>query len=315
MLNNFDNSRRFYEKQVSGMIRNLFSVYEDRIAVGLVGEGSDCFGYDDFISRDHDFGTGVCLWLTDEDMELFGKELDNAYNELIDRQPGNNLTRRLRERRGVMTIKHFYSQILGVECDINSCELSFDEWQKLDHSCLATAVNGAVFRDDLGLFSAYRKMLLDYYPEDVWKVRIVNEMHKFSAALQVNYARCMSRGDIVAARLCHMHGLEAAMQLFFLMKRVYPPYYKWTYRRMTEIDSKGMISKWIKELSETLGDVSAWEGRNYNPNYLNLNDKVVLLSERIAEEIAKMLMGHGLIDNADPYLERHIDEIIAKIEK
>ena len=314
MLNNFDNSRRFYEKQVSGMIRNLFSVYEDRIAVGLAGEGSDCFGYDDFISRDHDFGTGVCLWLTDEDMELFGKELDNAYNELIDRQPGNNLTRRLRERRGVMTIKHFYSQILGVECDINSCELSFDEWQKLDHSCLATAVNGAVFRDDLGLFSAYRKMLLEYYPEDVWKVRIVNEMHKFSAALQVNYARCMSRGDIVAARLCHMHGLEAAMQLFFLMKRVYPPYYKWTYRRMAEIDSKGMISKWIKELSETLGDVSAWEGRSYNPNYLNLNDKVVLLSERIAEEIAKMLMGHGLIDNADPYLERHIDEIISKID-
>ena len=314
MLNNFDNSRRFYEKQVSGMIRKLFSVYEDRIAVGLAGEGSDCFGYDDFISRDHDFGTGVCLWLTDEDMELFGKELDNAYNELIDRQPGNNLTRRLRERRGVMTIKHFYSQILGVECDINSCELSFDEWQKLDHSCLATAVNGEVFRDDLGLFSAYRKMLLDYYPEDVWKVRIVNEMHKFSAALQVNYARCMSRGDIVAARLCHMHGLEAAMQLFFLMKRVYPPYYKWTYRRMTEIDSKGMISKWIKELSETLGDVSAWEGRSYNPNYLNLNDKVVLLSERIAEEIAKMLMGHGLIDNADPYLERHIDEIISKID-
>ncbi len=315
MLNNFDNSRRFYEKQVSGMIRNLFSVYEDRIAVGLAGEGSDCFGYDDFISRDHDFGTGVCLWLTDEDMELFGKKLDNAYNELIDRQPGNNLTRRLRERRGVMTIKHFYSQILGVECDINRCELSFDEWQKLDHSCLATAVNGEVFRDDLGLFSAYRKMLLDYYPEDVWKVRIVNEMHKFSAALQVNYARCMSRGDIVAARLCHMHGLEAAMQLFFLMMRVYPPYYKWTYRRMAEIDSKGMVSKWIKELSETLGDVSAWEGRNYNPNYLNLNDKVVLLSERIAEEIAKMLMGHGLIDNADPYLERHIDEIIAKIEK
>ena len=73
MLNNFDNSRRFYEKQVSGMIRNLFSVYEDRIAVGLAGEGSDCFGYDDFISRDHDFGTGVCLWLTDEDRQTAWK--------------------------------------------------------------------------------------------------------------------------------------------------------------------------------------------------------------------------------------------------
>ena len=56
-----DNSRRFYDKHVEPMIRSKFREYESRIAVGLAGEGSDCFGYDDFISRDHDFGTGVCL--------------------------------------------------------------------------------------------------------------------------------------------------------------------------------------------------------------------------------------------------------------
>ena len=53
----FDKSRRFYEKRVAPMISSKFSEYESRIAVGIAGEGSDCFGYDDLISRDHDFGS------------------------------------------------------------------------------------------------------------------------------------------------------------------------------------------------------------------------------------------------------------------
>lgn len=310
MNSQVDNSRRFYENQVAMLIHQQFPEYENRIAVGLAGEGSDCFGYDDFISRDHDFGTGVCLWVTDEDMELFGAHLNAAYNDLIDRQPGNNLTVRLRERRGVMTIHDFYSRTLGIDCDTDNVTISEDDWRNMDHSCLATAVNGEVFRDDLGSFTAFRNLLLNYYPDRIWRIRIVNELHKYSAALQVNYARCMSRGDVVAARLCHMHGLEAAMQLFFLMKRQYPPYYKWTYRRLEELDMDGLYARWIRELSETKGDITVWEGKEYSPKYLNLSDPVVLNAERIAERIVTMLKEHGLIDETDPYLEKYVDEII-----
>ena len=76
MTNVMEKNRRFYDEFVAGMIHEKFPAYESRIAVGIAGEGSDCFGYDDFISRDHDFGTGVCLWVTDEDMELFGAHLN-----------------------------------------------------------------------------------------------------------------------------------------------------------------------------------------------------------------------------------------------
>ncbi len=306
----FDKSRRFYENQIAPMIRSKFPEYESRIAVGIAGEGSDCFGYDDFISRDHDFGTGVCLWLTDEDFHKFGGLLSIYYNELVDSMPGADLTDRLRQRRGVMTINGFYSYVLGTDCDAESSEITETTWRSFDHSCLATAVNGEVFRDDLGVFSAYRKALLDYYPDIVWRERIATELHNFSASLQVNYSRCMARKDSVAAEICKAKGIEAAMQLFFLLKRVYPPYYKWTYRALTEIDANSSFARHIKELAETGCSLDAWEHIKYMPDNLNVSDKVVVLAEQLAEMLRDKLVDCGLTSSDDAYLEKHVDEVL-----
>ena len=54
--------RAYYETYGRAMIHEKFSEYEDRIAVGLAGEGSDCFGYDDEASRDHDWGPSFLMW-------------------------------------------------------------------------------------------------------------------------------------------------------------------------------------------------------------------------------------------------------------
>ena len=304
-----DNSRRFYDKYVEPMIREKFGQYEDRIAVGLAGEGSDCFGYDDFMSRDHDFGTGVCLWLTSSDYELFGKELRDSYDELIDKMPGNNLTARLRARRGVMTIDGFYSNVLGTPIPAETGRLSEEEWQALDHSCLATATNGEVFRDDLGVFSSFRSYLLDYYPDNVWRFRIADELHKFASSLQVNYARCMTRGDTVAAKMCHLTGLSAAMELFFLLHRQYPPYYKWTYRRMCEIED-GLYARRVRDLADAVSDPGVWEGKRYSPDYINLSDPVVLSAEMLAESVIDLMSDLSLATASNKYLEKYVDVIL-----
>ncbi len=333
----FESSRRFYETEVAPMIHEKFREAEDRIAVGIAGEGSDCFGYDDLISRDHDFGTGVCLWLTDEDMQAFGHDLSDAYEALVGLQRTGSLSLRLRERRGVMTINDFYSNVLGADVDAEAfCSrrpeepadrdrdpgdrsrtdcgrdyTSEDVFRTgLDHTCLATAVNGEIFRDDLGIFSAFRKILLDYYPESVWRVRTAEELHNYSAALQVNYARCMTRGDVVAAAECKLRGLEAAMQLFFLMKREYPPYYKWTYRRLCELDREGTFSSLLRDLSLRNCNTGAWEGRTYDPDKLNMNDEVVVITEKLASHIVRMLGQRGFIRETDPYLEKYVNEVL-----
>lgn len=305
-----DKNRRFYDEYVADLIHAKFVEYEDRIAVGIAGEGSDCFGYDDLISRDHDFGTGVCLWLTDEDMDRFGYSLSIAYNELVDSVERKYYTERLRERRGVMRIHDFYSNILRIDCDTDNCVMTDEQWLSLDHSCLKTAVNGVIFRDDAGKFSAFRKLLLDYYPDRVWRIRIAEQLHEYSASLQVNYARCMTRNDTVAAQIARIRGLKAAMELFFLLKREYPPYYKWTYHALKDLDKEGSFSENIQELADTGCDRNAWEGTAYHPERLNYKDKIISLTETIAGHIVEMLMENDLSKKRDPYLESYVEEVL-----
>ena len=305
-----EKNRRFYDEHVADLIHTRFHEYEDRIAVGIVGEGSDCFGYDDEISRDHDFGTGVCLWVTDDDMKRFGHMLSIAYNELVDSVERSFYTERLRERRGVMTIHNFYSNILQIDCDTDHCEMTEAAWYALDHACLKTATNGEVFRDDLGTFTAFRKLLLNYYPERVWRTRIAEQLHEYAAALQVNYARCMTRGDVVAAELCRSRGIRSAMELYFLLKRKYPPYYKWTYRALTELDTAGTFSGKIQKLAEAAISREAWNGTKYHPNRLNYKDMIVSLAEEIASEIQEMLSEKLLIKGGTPYLESYVNELL-----
>ena len=73
------------------MIEAHFADVSDRIAVGLVGHGSDCFGFDDTLSQDHDFAPGFCLWLTEEDDCAFGFRLFRAYRALPDTFAGTSL--------------------------------------------------------------------------------------------------------------------------------------------------------------------------------------------------------------------------------
>ena len=304
-------NRRFYDQYVADLIHTRFAEYEDRIAVGIAGEGSDCFGYDDELSRDHDFGTGVCLWVTEADMDRFGYLLSVAYNELVDSVERAYYTDRLRERRGVMTVRAFYSSILNIDCDPESGTLTEDDWYRLDHACLKTATNGEVFRDDLGVFTAFRRYLMNYYPDRVWRLRLSEQLHEYASAFQVNYARCMTRGDTVAAELCRARGLSAAMELFFLLNREYPPYYKWTYRALTELDSDGVFTAKLRELAEEPLRREAWEGTGYHPNRLNYKDRLVSLSEELASEIDHMLAEKHLIRVRSRYLEAHVEAVLA----
>lgn len=50
------------------MLEEQFPQVLPLLAAGLTGSGSECFGFDDEISRDHDFEPGFCLFLPSEEV-------------------------------------------------------------------------------------------------------------------------------------------------------------------------------------------------------------------------------------------------------
>ena len=83
-MNGIELSRAFYEQFGKAMLREKFPHLKDKIAVGIAGSGSDCYGYDDDISRDHDYEAGFCIFLPGEDVVSRRDEflLERAYNAL-----------------------------------------------------------------------------------------------------------------------------------------------------------------------------------------------------------------------------------------
>ena len=225
---NMVRSKHLYETYGKEMICSKFPTYEDRIAVGLVGEGSDCFGFDDEISTDHDYEPGFCMWLLQSDYEQIGEELQAEYEELIKahcKENGVNLF--LSGRRGVFSINSFYNRVLGTDADFEkdaetSEQIALDiPYETIGEYQLATATNGEVYADENGCFSSIRNRLLQYYPDMVWRRKVAQCLHDFAQYGQSNYARMMARKDYVTAQVCVAKAIEAAMDLTYLLNRSY----------------------------------------------------------------------------------------------
>ena len=313
---NLEKSRTLYVDYGKAMIHEKFPDYEDRIAVGLVGEGSDCFGFDDMVSTDHDYEPGFCMWLLESDFEEIGERLQKEYEELIQRncnETGVNLF--LSDRRGVFSINAFYNRILGTDMDYEkmmekgSVDAIGIPFERIAEFRLATATNGEVFADKQGCFSRVRKSLLAYYPDRVWRRKIAQSLHDFAQFGQSNYARMMARKDYVTAQICVGKAMEAAMDLVYLLRREYSPYYKWKRKGLETLAAKEIIGV-LDELALLSCQAEAWDGVVYSAAELNTKDTCIVLLEKIAAFIADELAAQNLIRGNDTFLENYISQIL-----
>jgi hypothetical protein len=217
-------SEEYYRTFGAAMIETQFPRYRDRIAVGLVGLGSECLGFDDVLSQDHDWGAGFCMWLEKSDYDAIGISLQKAYDAL----PGFMGFHRKKSiwgdgRVGVLNTGDFYTSFIGLP----HAPENAGKWLIIPESSLSTCTNGRVFSDPLGAFSSIRQQLLNHYPEDVRLKKIAARCMTAAQSGQYNYQRSLRRNATYPAFHALARFCEDALSLVFLLNRRYMPFYKW----------------------------------------------------------------------------------------
>ncbi len=307
-----------------------FAKYKNRIAAGLVGHGSECYGFDDEISRDHDFGPGFCVWLTDEDYAEIGADLQTAYDALPRKYAGfgsRNETPRAKscessKRVGVFSISEFFENLTGFPTAPSQNEPHL--WLSLSESTLAAATNGKIFADPLGEFSKARQSF-KLMPDDVRISLISRRLGMMAQAGQYNVPRMLARKDASAAWLSINEFVRATASLVFLLNNPvtagYLPYYKWQFAALRKLSNR-MASRLPEVCSKLesimqLSSAACFGGDGFGEGGKGAGlaqKQVSQIIDSICEDIVRELQYEGLSDCDEtflewqrPYVEAHIN--------
>lgn len=302
-MNGLELSKGFYEEYGKEMLANEFPDLLKYIAVGFVGNGSEHFGFDDEISRDHDFEPGFTIFIPGENIIDRRDEfkLERAYAKLPKEYQGfkrQNISPVGGNRNGIIRTAEFYKEMVGVE----DGQLSIDAWLHIPDYALASAVNGEVFFDEYKEFSAIREHLR-FMPEDIKLKRIAGNLLIMAQAGQYNFLRCAKHNEREAAQFACTEFIQAAMKVLFLLNDQYMPFYKWSFKALRRIYG---TDKFIEKFTFLLyGD--------------NSDDDVIQNKYNVIEEIASMmitlLQDRKLTDAICGDLEKHAYSVNDKIQE
>lgn len=301
-MNGLELAQAFYNNTKGQLFAGELAPYADRMAAGLVGEGSECLGFDDVTSRDHDWGPGYCIWLDPADYREVGEKLQARYDAISaegfagfpprpEMAPGTGP-----RRVGVFSVDYFYQWLL------RSPKLpdTLDDWRELDESALATATNGKVFEDTSGRFTSIRNRLLKYYPEDIRLKKIARGCMLAAQAGQYNFPRQAKRNEHVSSMLCLSRFSTAIMEIAYALERKYLIYYKWTEHGLLDLGDFGTA------LHSALQKV-VWR-------YRKEDDRAATAAiEGVCIMIADELRSRGLSKSPDPFLIAQAIQVNSKI--
>ena len=292
-MNGLEISRGYYEKFGKPMLETEFSDILPFLAAGFVGSGSEHYGYDDEISRDHDFEPGFCIFLPGEDIVSRRRafQLERAYAKLPKEYAG--IKRQIispvgGNRNGVIRTDEFYLKAVGS----GNGKLSAEQWLTIPDYALAEAVNGEMFFDNYGEFSKIREEI-GSMPEDIKLKRIAGNLLIMAQSGQYNFLRCIKHGEPEAAQLACTEFVGAAMKTHFLLRGRYMPYYKWSFRALRELDG-------TRELSDKLSFLLFGDNRDKEIAEHKYNT-----IEQIASETISILREKELTEAICGDLEKH----------
>lgn len=293
-------SRKYYEIYGEPMLKQFPDIF-DKIAVGVCGSGSECFGFDDELSRDHDFEPGFCIFLPGEDVvdrkqafalsraySALPKEFDGAKRSLVAPVGGR--------RRGVIRTADFYSARIGSA----SVPSTTEQWLSVPENSLAEAVNGEIYFDNYGEFTSIREAI-KAMPEDVRLKKLAGCFITMAQSGQYNFERCTRHGEIAAAQLSINEFVQSALHAAFLLNRQYMPYYKWSFRALRQLPKLSELADPLEYLLCGINGESVLETRMFTV-------------EEVCAAVALEGRSQGISDNLCDDMEKEAYSVNSHIE-
>jgi len=254
-------SRRFYVEVVSQWLAHAFP--DLRHAAALIGSGSELLGFDDQMSRDHDFCARVQLYVEEPAFHEQGQIIVARFAEVApatflgapSKVSGKQRARAFGDDRHgleVWTLRDALDHWLAVDLDT---PLDGVGWLCLGEQRLLSVTAGAVFRDDIGALTRLREQLA-YFPRDVWLYKLACQWRRI-AEEQAFVGRTGYVGDELGSRVIAARLVCDVMRMGFLICRQYAPYPKWFGSAFSRLPCAGVLSPVLQRVL----DAPDWQDR------------------------------------------------------
>lgn len=221
-----DISRRFFEDVVRPILEEHFPEETAQTAFGVFGYGSEALRMDDEYSRDHHWGVRIDALMPAPIFEAKRTEiLQTLQAQLPNSYQGHSLREAYVASAGLApdNLHSFLRRTVGLD----RAPQTWQEWLNIPEEDIIHVVNGELWLDQRGEFSAVRNVFLGYYPEPVRLRRIAHWCRYFSGMGVYALKRAMLRDNEFYATTRFSTAIRLGIQLAFLLDKVYFPYDKW----------------------------------------------------------------------------------------
>jgi hypothetical protein len=288
-LRGIELSERYFRLAALPLLRAHFPHLEGRCAAALcaggldVGCGSEVYGWDDALSRDHNWGPRFFLFLGEEDYLSRAEALRALLHERLPRtfdgfsiRPTTNQATHFH----ITTPRRNLLAVLGTRTP----PVTDAQWFAVPEAKMSEYAAGSVYHDPLHMLSDVKRAYAAY-PRNVLLKRLAGAVFMTHAA--GNALRCAARGEYASCRAYLDMAVGSVQRAALLLSGRFPPHMKWRARAFRELP--GLPAGWAAH-TEALAV-------RFDP--ANLANEVRALLAPLGE----MLNASGLIDPLPVFAE------------
>ncbi len=217
-------------------------------AAALLGPGSDVLAFDTPVSRDHDWGPRLQLFLPERELperaslleRVLASELPSEFRGFPTsfaaadanghRRPLPDSSPPIDHLVEITSVGRYSRKLLGFD---PLSGMSARQWLLVPQERLLELTAGEVFADSVGELKSLRERL-SYYPKQVWIYLMAAQWRRIARREEL-VARAGVGGDDLGSRLALATLVREIVRLAFLLERQYAPWDQWLARALARL--------------------------------------------------------------------------------